>query len=113
MLFGKEIRVFLKGDAKKAYLKLKKRKDKESQSILNSFERIKEILKENPQFGNPVPKRLIPKELLKQNISNVYRVELSNYWRMIYTLEGNRINIFVFILKIFDHKDYNKFFNYK
>ena len=56
MLFGKDIRIFLKGDAKKAYLKLKKRKDKESQSILNSFERIKKILKENPQFGNSVPR---------------------------------------------------------
>ena len=113
MFLKKEIRIFLKDDAKEAYLKLKKRKDKESQSILNSLERIKKILKENPQFGNPVPKKLIPKELLKKNISNVYRIELSNYWRMLYTLEGNEINIFVFILKILNHKDYNKLFNYK
>ena len=113
MFFGKEVRIFLKGDAKKSYLELKKRKDKESQSILNSFERIKEILKENPQFGNPLPKPLIPREIKKQGIKNLYRVELSNYWRMIYTLEGNKLNVLIFVLKIFNHKQYDKFFRYK
>ncbi|MDP2908638.1 MAG: hypothetical protein Q8N77_02415 [Nanoarchaeota archaeon] len=48
MFFGKEVRILLKGQAKDNYLELKKRNDKESQSILNSIERIKEILKENP-----------------------------------------------------------------
>ena len=113
MFLGKEVRVFLKGDAKKAYLNLKKRKDGEAQGILNSFERIKSVLQQNPQFGNPLHKQLIPKEIKKQGITNLYGVELSNYWRMIYTLEGNQLNILIFVLKIFDHKEYNKFFKYK
>jgi len=113
MFFGKEVRIFLKDNARKSYLKLKKKNDKESQSILSAFERIKNILKENPQFGDPLPKQLIPKEIKKQGIKNLYRVELSNYWRMIYTIEGNQLNILVFVLKIFDHKEYNKFFRYK
>jgi len=112
MFFGKEIRIFLKGQAKENYIALKKRNDKESRSILNSIEKIKEILKENPQYGDPIPKRLIPDELAKQGIQNLYRVELSNYWRMLYTLEGNKIEIFLFILKIVDHKEYNKLFGY-
>lgn len=113
MYLGKEVRIFLKGQAKESYLELKKRNDKESRSILNSIERIKEILKENPQYGNPLPKRLIPKSLTKLGIQNLYRVELSNYWRMLYTIEGNRIEIFLFVLNIVDHKDYNKLFGYK
>jgi len=113
MFCGKEVRVFLKGKSKKAFLKLKQRKDKESQSIINSFERIKKILKENPQFGEPISKNLIPKEYKKQGIQNLYRVELSNYWRMIYTIEGNKIEVLLFVLNIFNHKDYNKFFGYK
>jgi len=113
MFFGKEVRIFLKDNARKSFLKLKKKNDKESQSILSAFERIKNILKENPQFGDPLPKQLIPKEIKKQGIKNLYRVELSNYWRMIYTIEGNQLNILVFVLKIFDHKEYNKFFRYK
>lgn len=111
-MFNKEIRVFLKGQGRKAYLKLKKKNDKESKSIVNSFERIKDILKDNPQFGDPIPKKLIPKKLKKQGISNLYRVELSNYWRMLYTIEGNKVQVFLFVLNMFNHKDYNKFFGY-
>lgn len=112
MFFGKEVRIMLKGQAKDSYIELKKRSDKESKSILNSIERIKEILKENPQYGDPIPKRLIPKEFIKQGIQNLYRVELSNYWRMLYTIEGNQIEIFLFVLNIVDHKEYNKLLGY-
>ena len=115
MFFGKEIRVLLKWQAKESYILLQQRKeqDKEARSILNSFERIKEILKQNPQYGDPIPKRLIPQSLLNLGIGNLYRVELSNFWRMLYTIEGNKVEIFVFVLNIIDHKGYNKLFGYK
>ena len=113
MFFGKEVRVILKGQGKEAYLELKKREDKEAKSILDSFNRIKELLKDNPQFGDPIAKDLIPKKFKKLGIQNLYRVELSNYWRALYTLQGNRIEIFLFVLNIVDHKEYNKLFGYK
>ena len=113
MYFGKEVRIFLKGQAKDSFLELKKRNDKESKSILSSIERVKGILKDNPQFGDPISKKLIPKSLIGLGIQNLYRVELSNYWRMLYTIEGNKVEIFLFILSIVDHKDYNKLFGYK
>lgn len=112
-MYGKEVRVFLKGQAKESYLDLKQRKDKEAKTILNSFERVKEILKENPQFGDPIKKKLIPKSLKKLGIQNLYRVELSNFWRMLYTIEGNEIEILLFVLNIVDHKEYDKLFGYK
>ncbi|MBT3583041.1 hypothetical protein HN924_00350 [Candidatus Woesearchaeota archaeon] len=113
MFFGKDVRIFLKDEAKESYIKLKKRNDKEAKSILNSIERIKSILVDNPQYGSPVAKKLIPKSLVKIGIKNLYRVELSNYWRMLYTLESNRIDIFLFVLSIADHKGYDKLFGYK
>ena len=113
MYLGKEVRIFLKGQAKDGYLELKKRNDKESQSILNSIERVKGILKDNPQFGDPVAKKLIPKSLTDLGIQNLYRVELSNYWRMLYTIEGTQIEIYCFVLSIVDHKVYDKIFGYK
>ena len=113
MFFGKEVKVILKDQAKEAYLELKKRTDKESITILNSIERIRDILKDNPQFGDPIKKELIPNELRKLNIQNLYRVELSNYWRMLYTIEGDTVEIFLFVLKIVNHKEYNKLFGYK
>ena len=113
MFFGKEGRILLKDKAKESYLELKRRNDAEAKSILNSIERIKVILKDNPQYGDPIPKRLIPREFIKHGIQNLYRVELSNYWRMLYTIEGNKIEIFLFVLTIVDHKEYNKLFGYK
>ncbi len=112
-MFGKEIRVLLKGQAKESYIELKKRDDKESQSLLNSVQRIIDILKENPQFGNPIEKRKIPKHYQKLGIKNLYRCELSNFWRLIYTLEGTKVEIFAIVLNIMDHKKYNKLFNYR
>ena len=110
---GKEVRVLLKGQAKNSYLELKKRDNKESQILLKSINRVITILKENPQLGDPIAKKLIPKTFQKIGIQNLYRVELSNYWRLLYTLEGNRIEIFAFVLSIVDHKQYNKLFGYK
>lgn len=112
-MFNKKISIYLKGQAKNMYLELKSKKDKNSKTILKSVKRMIELLKENPQFGQPVPKYLIPEKYKEQGIKNVYRLEISNYWRIIYTIEGNKIEIFVFILLIADHKEYNKIFGYK
>ncbi len=113
MFLGKDVRVHLKGQAKEAYLELKKRDDKETQLLLHSIHRVIDVLKDNPQFGDPIRKQLIPRKFQDMGIQNLYRVELSNYWRMIYTLEGNEIDIFCFILSITDHKEYNKLFGYR
>ena len=112
-MINKEIRILLKGDAKKSFSILKNQQDKNSQTLINSIKRAVEILKENPQFGDPIKKELIPNKLKKLGIQNLYRMELSNYWRMLYTIEGTKIEIFVFILNIVDHKKYNKLFGYK
>ncbi len=110
---NKEIKIFLKGQAKEIYFELRTKKDKQSQIILRSLKRTKQILRQNPQYGQPLSKKLIPKELLKLNITNLYRIELPNFWRIIYTIEGNRIEILLFIIKIVNHKEYNKLFGYK
>ena len=113
MFFGKEVRVKLKGQAQQAYVNLKKREDKEARTMLRSIHRVIDIIKENPQFGDPITKQLIPQKFLEGGIQNLYRVELSNYWRMLYTLEGNQAEIFCFVLSIMDHKEYDKLFKYK
>lgn len=113
MFLGKEVTIHLKGQAQEAYLELKKRDDKEAQTLLRSIQRIIEILKTNPQFGDPVRKQLIPQKCSELGVQNLYRVELSNYWRMLYTLEGNQVEIFCFVLSIMDHQEYDKLFGYK
>ena len=81
--------------------------------MLRSIDRIINILKQNPQYGDPIRKELIPESFKKQGIKNLYRVELSNFWRMLYTTEGTRIEIFLFVLNIVDHPTYNKILGYK
>ena len=70
----------------------------------------------NPHYGDPIAKNLIPKEyILKYGITNLFRVELSNFWRMLYTLTNDEteIEIVAFVLDIIDHKEYDKVFGYK
>lgn len=68
MFFDKEVRVILKGQGKEAYLELKKRTDKDAKTILSSFDRTKGILKENPQYGDPIRKELIPRKFKERGI---------------------------------------------
>jgi len=51
----------------------------------------------------------------KYGITNLFRVELPNFWRMLYTLTNSEseIEIIAFVLDIIDHKKYNKKFGYK
>ncbi len=110
----RDITVLLKGDAKKSYLLLKKLNDPFSKSILNSIEHNASLLKENPMLGKPCPKKLIISKLIKDyDIINLYRLELSNFWRLLYTIQGNEVEIILLVLKIIDHKEYNKLHGYK
>ncbi len=123
-MFGdKEIKVSLSDDAEKVYDELnrivgqEKLKGVESsfhQSLLRSILRTKNLLKKNPFVGDQVRKRQIPKKYIdKYSAENVWRVELADRWRLIYTIEGNEICITNFVLDIFDHRDYDKVFEYK
>ena len=112
MYYNKEVRVRLVGDAKKAHTMLMESHQRDEAPVFEAFNRIKEILKENPMYGDPVPRGLYPKNYKKLKLQNLYRVELANRWRMMYTIEGNTVEILVFVLDICNHKDYNSLFHY-
>lgn len=85
-------------------------------SILKSIKNKVELIKINPHYGNPVGKELIPKEYFKEyGVTNLFHVELSNFWRMDYTLKNNgtEIEIIAFVLNIMNHDKYNKIYCYK
>ena len=82
--------------------------------LLRSIKQKIELVKANPFYGNNIPKALIPKEyVVRYNAKNLWRVELTNYWRMLYTLKGDQVEIICFVLDIIDHRDYDKKFGYK
>jgi len=75
-----------------------------------------ERIKENPNFGRPITKKLIPKLYKDQGITNAYWIKLSkkNAWRLIYSLKSyNNDEIVAIIVEWFvRHKDYERRFGY-
>lgn len=114
----KSVRIVLSPEAEEVYRYLNKEAptSKQERMILKAINQKKELIKQNPHFGNPIEKRKIPKEYFeKYGATNLFRVELPGFWRMLYMLtEGeSRVEIISFVLDIVDHKKYNKKFGYK
>jgi len=83
--------------------------------IFNAINKKTELIKANFHYGEPVGKDKIPNEYkVKYGVTNLFWVELPNFWRMVYTLvDGNEVEIIAFVLDVIDHKTYNKKFGYK
>lgn len=114
----KKVRLVLSPEAEDAYIKLNEvaTDSKIERSILNSIDKKKVLIKANPHYGEPIAKDKIPSDYKeKYGVTNLFWVELSNYWRMLYTLTNNdtEIEIIAFVLDIIDHEKYNKRFGYK
>ena len=122
-LKGKKIKVVLSEEATEEYNELNRIVGEElqrgvtssvHQSIFRSVERVKGWLKENPFAGEQVQKSLIPRHYInKYDVTNLWRIDLSDYWRLVYTIQSNEIEIIDFVLNIVDHKRYDKIFGYK
>ena len=117
MINKKEVKITLSQEAREVYeyLNRESQVSKIEQGLLKSVRQKIEFIRQNPQYGNPIAKKLIPKEYkTKYGDINLFRVELPNFWRMLYTLtEGETmIEVIAFVLDIIDHEDYNKKFGY-
>ena len=77
----------------------------EHQQLLKSIKQNAELIKTNPQYGDAVPKNLIKRT--GYEIDNLWIVDLTGYWRMLYTLKGSSVEILCFILEIIDHQKYD------
>lgn len=119
----KRITVKLVGDAEQAFKELnsivgKQRSDGVTSSkeitLLNAINRIFSVIANNPFYGENAKKELIPKEYRqKYDASNLFIADLPDYWRMIYTLESDEIEIIAFVLDMISHKDYDKKFGFR
>ncbi len=119
----KQVRVVIIDESEKEFKRLNEivglqikngKESTEEMQLLRSIKQKIEFIKANPFYGDNVQKHLIPKEyIIKYHVSNLFRTELSNFWRMIYTVKGNQAEIISFILDILDHPTYDKKFGYK
>ena len=103
----KFVKVILVGIAKRIFINL-------DLVLLRALKRKIELLKQDPEYGIHIPKNLIPKKyLIDYDVTNLWKVNLPNGWRFIYSLKGSEHEILVLILEIFNHKTYEKRFKYK
>ena len=113
----KIVRVKLSPEAEEVYKHLNEEavNSKQARMILKAINNKIELIKANIHYGNPIAKNLIPEEYkINYNITNLFRVELPVFWRMLYALTNNEeIEIIAFILDIIDHPEYDKKFGYK
>lgn len=84
------------------------------QTLLDSIKQKIELLKVNPEYGFHIQKDRIPKEYVRiYEVNNLWKINLSGAWRMIYTIRGSEVEVISLILDIIDHSSYNKKFGYK
>jgi hypothetical protein len=89
---------------------------KKEKSIFDAFKQKVELIKKDTHYGQQIPKKLFPRQYKKQyEITNLWRVELPSFWRMLYTItsDDSKIEIVVLIIDILDHQQYDKIFGYK
>lgn len=101
---NKIVRVILIDDAKIFYEKCN------NIQLFNSANSKIEFIKLNPFYGDNIQKKIIPKSL---NVNNLWRVELAQFYRLLYTIKGDENEIICFVIKILNHDEYNKLFGYR
>jgi hypothetical protein len=81
--------------------------------ILKSLEVTITNIKNNPNYGNKISRKYLNKNIInKYKTNKILRVELVGFWRLLYTLKGNEVEIIVIILDFMDHKEYSELFRY-
>lgn len=127
----KRVSIKLLGEAKEEYLRLQGavRQEREKgvegsfhQTLLKSIDSKIALLKANYDYGVQIPRKLIPhKYVVEYDVTNLWKVDLAGYWRLIYTLkqpqreatEVEVITIWLDVLDISDHKRYDMAFGYR
>lgn len=114
----KKIRIIFSPEAEEVYKYLNEQasSSKIENSILKALHKKIELIKSNIHYGSPIKKNLIPEPYRKKyRVTNLFRVELPKFWRMLYTLTNDEteMEIIAFVLDVVDHKEYNNIFNYK
>ena len=109
-MIDKKITVaFADEDIQRAYFKVKA----DNPSLYKFLERATDDIKTNPFCGIQIPKRQIPKSYMRDyGITNLWKYNLPNAWRIVYSVAGNEVEIIAILLEWFPHKEYEKRFRY-
>ena len=81
--------------------------------LYDFIDRAIDDLKKDPTCSIKIPKKLWPKVYIqKYKITNLWKYDLPDGWRLIYTIKTDEVMILCVLLEWFDHKAYEKRFKY-
>jgi Txe/YoeB family toxin of Txe-Axe toxin-antitoxin module len=81
----------------------------EDKQLYTFIQRAIDDLKKDPMCGTKISKSLWPKSYInKYHITNLWKYDLPNSWRLIYTILEDKVMILNVILEWFSHKHYEK-----
>ena len=110
----KEVSLIFSVHAERRYVELEEGHRKQERMLLDAIKKKEIILKNDQHHGNPIKKRIFPKKYKElYQITNLFRVELPIFWRILYTIITNENKTTIFVLDIVNHKEYDKLFNYR
>lgn len=82
-------------------------------SIRKEILEIANSLKINCPIGDSIPHNLWPKIYVKKyQITNLFRCELSDGWRLLYHIVGEYDGLVAYFIEALPHKEYDKRFGY-
>ena len=96
---------------KKEFEKLKEVKEN---NLYDQLVKAFKNLQEDAFCGIQIPKNLIPKEYSERygSITNLWKYNLPDAWRLIYTIKNDKINVLSILLEWMDHKNYERRLGY-
>ena len=110
---SKEIVVAFISEKLKSNFEILKEGKHEDKKLYDFIDRAIDDLKKDPMCGTKIQKKVWPKEYIQNyGITNLWKYDLPNAWRIIYTIETDEIKIVNIILEWFNHNEYEKRFNY-
>ena len=109
----KEISVaFISIKLKQDFEKLKQGKS-EDKKLFRFIDRALDDLKKYPACGTKIPRNLWHKAYIQSYpINTLWKYDLPNDWRLIYTIKTEEVMIISIILEWFNHKEYENRFKY-
>jgi len=76
--------------------------------LRRSLDKAFKNIEEDPAIGIPLEKYRIPKGFVTKGYDNIWKYNLPGAWRLIYSLQGDRITILAIILEWCKHGEYQR-----
>lgn len=87
--------------------------DEQEKEMFRLINQAMDNIEKNAFCGIQIPKKLIPNEYhQKYEVTNLWKYDLPRGWRLVYSIVRDEIVVVSLVLEWFDHKGYERRFNY-